>query len=320
MDFYFYFAEMLFFSIAITYAAWTIYSNQYRAFFEFIAACLFGILLEASAIFIIDSYNYSPSFLLQVGNPPQNLPILIGIGWALVVVAAMQTGDKLGYDEKYIPFIDGLLALSIDLSMDTIAIRIDEGFWTWKDLPLESTASLNSFFGVSYGNFIVWLFIVSSFSYVIRYSRKNWLNHNTGYRYLLFVVISPLVGTLMALVPLILIRRSYLVLAKIFSWNTDNILLSIQWYLLIWFIIIISLYLYVAIKYWNPDGLTKSTNILPFIVFFSFHGMFLIYFLLNNLWDVYFLFFMGIALFSLSIFIEIKIIDFQKLKNKFLRS
>jgi hypothetical protein len=56
--------------------------------------------------------------------------------------------------------LDALFALNIDLSMDTIAIRL--GFWNWA-INLHS-----QFFGVPYGNFWAWFWVVFSFSAGLR--------------------------------------------------------------------------------------------------------------------------------------------------------
>jgi hypothetical protein len=54
------------------------------------------------------------------------------------------------------PLLDGLLALNIDLAMDTIAIRL--GMWDWgRGLQFH-------YFGVPFANFWAWFWVVSSFS------------------------------------------------------------------------------------------------------------------------------------------------------------
>ena len=56
--------------------------------------------------------------------------------------------------------LDGLLALSIDLSMDAIAIRL--GMWDWGD------GFDYQYFGVPYNNFWAWFWVVFSFSFSLR--------------------------------------------------------------------------------------------------------------------------------------------------------
>src|SRR6266704_834612 len=54
-----------------------------------------------------------------------------------------------------------LLALTIDLSMDAIAIRL--GFWTWRQA--------GPWFGVPLGNFYAWFIVVFGFSLLLRLGR-----------------------------------------------------------------------------------------------------------------------------------------------------
>jgi uncharacterized membrane protein len=60
------------------------------------------------------------------------------------------------------PVVDAVLALTIDLSMDAIAIRL--GFWTW-DVP-------GAWFGVPLGNFYAWFAVVWGFSLLLRLARQ----------------------------------------------------------------------------------------------------------------------------------------------------
>jgi hypothetical protein len=66
------------------------------------------------------------------------------------------------------PVLDGLLALNIDLALDTVAIRF--GFWDWgQGLKFQ-------FFGVPYANFWAWFWVVFSFSlgYRLLAHREDW--------------------------------------------------------------------------------------------------------------------------------------------------
>lgn len=65
--------------------------------------------------------------------------------------------------------LDGLLALNIDLALDAVAIRL--GFWDWgQGLEFE-------YFGVPYGNFWAWFWVVFSFSFGYRLfaRRADWI-------------------------------------------------------------------------------------------------------------------------------------------------
>ncbi len=69
------------------------------------------------------------------------------------------------------PVLDALLALTIDLSMDAIAIRL--GFWTW--------GAAGPWFGVPLSNFYVWFVVVLGYSLLVRLGRRWWLaGHLSG--------------------------------------------------------------------------------------------------------------------------------------------
>jgi len=142
--------------------------KDYWSILTIISGSLFGITLEFANVFIADSYNYSTEFLIQIGSAPLNIPICIGLSWGLIIWACMNVSNRFKIPIWARVLLDGLLALTIDLSMDTIAIRIEGGLWTWKGIPLEPIPTLNSFFGVNYGNFTGWFYVVVIFSLLLR--------------------------------------------------------------------------------------------------------------------------------------------------------
>jgi hypothetical protein len=129
-------------------------------FLELASAAVFGILLEEGDQLIFQTYHYSPDFLLTIDRAP----IVIGLTWALILAGAMRITDALGVRRRWAPFVDAILALSLDLAFDAIAIRI--GLWTWRDL-----AATDGWFGVPAGNFYAWLWVTFAFSLVTRLLR-----------------------------------------------------------------------------------------------------------------------------------------------------
>lgn len=77
----------------------------------------------------------------------------------------MRITDALGVRRRYAPFVDALLAISLDLAFDAIAIRV--GLWTWIGVDLSQ-----GWFGVPWGNFYAWLFVTMGFSFVTRWFRQ----------------------------------------------------------------------------------------------------------------------------------------------------
>ena len=127
---------------------------------ELVSAAAFGILLEEGDQLIFQTYHYNEAWVLQIDRAP----VVIGLTWALIIAGAMRLTDALGVRRRYAPVVDSLLAVSLDLSFDAIAIRM--GLWTWRDV-----GPTDGWFGVPWGNFYAWLFVTVGFSLVTRWLR-----------------------------------------------------------------------------------------------------------------------------------------------------
>jgi len=119
------------------------------------AGVLFGILLEYGTIQQLQSYSYG-KFLIMLGD----VPLPIGVAWGCIVYSARLFSKGSGLPAWARPLLSALFALNIDLSMDAIAIRL--GFWNWA-IDIHS-----QFFGVPYGNFWAWFWVVFSFTAGLR--------------------------------------------------------------------------------------------------------------------------------------------------------
>lgn len=124
------------------------------------AGLAFGLLLEWATIQQLHAYTYG-RFPLMLGE----VPLAIGVGWSVIIYSAGLFSDALDLKPWMRPLMDGLLALNIDLAMDVIAIRL--GMWNWGIGPTEQ------FFGVVYGNFWAWFWVVFFFSAGFRYLAAN---------------------------------------------------------------------------------------------------------------------------------------------------
>jgi len=155
-------------------------------FLELISAATFGILLEEGDQLVFETYHYSSHWILAIDRAP----VVIGLTWALIIAGAMRLTDALGVRRRYAPFVDAVLAISLDLAFDAIAIRI--GLWTWRDV-----GPTDGWFGVPAGNFYSWLVVILAFS-----SLTRWLRHAaTGRRaleWLQLAVPLPAFGLLLA--------------------------------------------------------------------------------------------------------------------------
>jgi hypothetical protein len=129
-------------------------------FLELVSAAIFGLLLEEGDQLIYGTYHYADEWLLVIDLAP----VGIGLSWALIIAGVMRITDALGVRRRYAPFVDSLLALSLDLAFDAIAIRM--GLWTWRDV-----GASEGWFGVPWGNFYAWLFVTMGFSLLTRWLR-----------------------------------------------------------------------------------------------------------------------------------------------------
>jgi hypothetical protein len=155
-------------------------------FLELISAATFGILLEEGDQLVFETYHYSADWILAIDRAP----VVIGLTWAVIIAGAMRLTDALGVRRRYAPVVDAVLAISLDLAFDAIAIRM--GLWTWRGI-----GATDGWFGVPAGNFYSWLFVTLAFS-----SLTRWLRHAAAGRpaleWLQLAVPLPAFGLLLA--------------------------------------------------------------------------------------------------------------------------
>lgn len=164
-------------------------------FLELISAAAFGVLLEEGDQLIFGTYHYSPDFILTVDRAP----IVIGLTWALVIAGAMRITDALGVRRRYAPVVDAVLAISLDLAFDAVAIRM--GLWTWRNI-----APTDGWFGVPAGNFYAWLFVTFGFSLISRWLRDA-TRQRPSLEWLQLAVPLPAFGLLLAgLMPFVIVK------------------------------------------------------------------------------------------------------------------
>jgi hypothetical protein len=130
-------------------------------FLELVSAASFGILLEEGDQLVFETYHYSSHWILAIDRAP----VVIGLTWALIIAGAMRLTDALGVRRRYAPFVDAVLAISLDLAFDAIAIRM--GLWTWRGI-----GPTDGWFGVPAGNFYSWLVVILAFSSLTRWLRQ----------------------------------------------------------------------------------------------------------------------------------------------------
>jgi len=132
---------------------------------ELLGALVFGLLLEWVNVTFLPGYYYN-RFLVMLGP----IPVSIGAGWAIIIYSAMGTSDAWQLTLWTRPIVDALLALNIDLAMDAVAIRLGDGMWVWgwSDPAMRWS---EEWFGVPFGNFFGWFFVVLLYSGFVRWFR-----------------------------------------------------------------------------------------------------------------------------------------------------
>jgi uncharacterized membrane protein len=136
-----------------------IYQKSRQTVFELLSAFAFGLILEITNIFFSQAYNYSDQFLFRIFD----VPIVVGMGWAIIIYSAMLLSDQYRIPWKIKPFFDAFTVLILDISMDVVAIRL--GFWNWQ-IPFDQ-----EWFGVPFENLFGWMAVAFTFSFVIRFIR-----------------------------------------------------------------------------------------------------------------------------------------------------
>ncbi len=149
-----------------------------------VLGAVFGVLLELATIRQLNSYHYG-----QFGIMLLDVPLCIGVAWSVIIYSAMEFSDSSNLPYWLRPILDGLLALSIDLAFDSVAIRL--GMWDWgRSLEYQ-------YFGVPFANFWAWFWVVTSFSFGYRLlaRRSDWIGNWLSPFLALFIGLAGVLGT-----------------------------------------------------------------------------------------------------------------------------
>jgi hypothetical protein len=128
---------------------------------ELVVAVVYGVVLELLDMRIFRSYHYGPGTWWWIAEVPLYIPLL----WAAIAHSSMALSDRSGLPEPVRPFLDGLLAVLIDLAIDAIAIRV--GLWHW-GIPLD-----DGWFGVPAGNLYAWMWVAFWYGWTTRLLRRR---------------------------------------------------------------------------------------------------------------------------------------------------
>jgi hypothetical protein len=128
---------------------------------DLLVAVLYGWLLETLDMWVFGTYHYEPATWWWIGHVPFYIPLL----WATILHSSMGLSDRTSLPHWARPFLDGLLAVLIDLAIDAIAIRV--GLWRWK-IPLNE-----GWFGVPAGNLCAWMWVAAWYGAFTRFVRQR---------------------------------------------------------------------------------------------------------------------------------------------------
>ena len=147
----------------------------------------YGVTLEVLTIAQFHAYRYG-QFLVMV----HGVPLCIGVDWGVILYTAMSFADGARLPRWAAPALAGLLGLTIDFSMDAVAIRQD--MWHWNIIGL-----MDQWYGVPWANFYAWFIVLCSASALFWLARP--LTMRPGWRGPLALV-GAYVGSLMILAAL----------------------------------------------------------------------------------------------------------------------
>lgn len=136
---------------------------------------VFGLILEYIEVISGMGYTYG-QFMVMFGKAPLNIPLCIGIGWGIIMYTARLFSDSLGLGLWAAAALDTLLAINIDLSMDTVAYRMHMWTWNWAGSHLNPLTA--NWFGIPWGNFFGWIIVVFCYSAFSRLFERSQLRQS----------------------------------------------------------------------------------------------------------------------------------------------
>lgn len=148
------------FALAVGYQAW---KEGARKLTTLLVAMGFGFAIELFFVSVYTGYSYG-DFLVDFPLGEHTVPLWVAAGWGTIIYISMEATDRMGLPWYVAPVVDGLLAVSLDVTLDPVADAL--GWWDW--------SRVGQFFGVPYDNFIGWVLIVASYSFFSRAGFQLW--------------------------------------------------------------------------------------------------------------------------------------------------
>ena len=148
---------LVYFTIAVILL---VKEKSYRSLSTMITGAIFGVVLEFVNVFVTQTYVYSENFIIQVGSSPNNIPLVIGLSWGLLLETSHQISECFDFPIFIRTLFESVFVVTLDLFLDVVAVRLEGGFWIWKNTPLVSTITTSSLFGIPWGNFYGWFCVI----------------------------------------------------------------------------------------------------------------------------------------------------------------
>jgi hypothetical protein len=158
---------------------------------------------------MMNAYHYANFPFMIFGT----VPLMIVVSWGAIIYAVMRTSDHYvvqGTSSDRVlrwylkPINDGLLALTIDLSLDPVAIQL--GYWVWTIHNPQERSWFGSqyleappWFGAPFGNYYGWYAMVFWYSFIVRLGFRLFPPAKYGRK---LNIIIPLCAALVGLPPL----------------------------------------------------------------------------------------------------------------------
>ena len=106
-------------------------------YYWFVITFALTFILEAIGVktgLIFGSYNYGN----VLGPKLLDVPFLIGINWALIILGATIIAASISKNKILLPLITGLLAVTFDLVLEPVAIGLNYWSWAGGDVPIQN--------------------------------------------------------------------------------------------------------------------------------------------------------------------------------------
>lgn len=215
----------------------------------FMPLFVYGWLLEASAIGLFQRYEYGTGFLITLFEAP----LCIAAGWSAITYSGICIGKNLSDNHLNIALFTALWGLSMDFSMDGLAVVF--GYWTW----FAPENVVLPYFDVPVSNFIGWFIILSFYSYF----HLEWQDSLIRKKLFGFDAVLPALPALLISI-FIMIESEY-----------ERAFVTLQWWQML-LIIVLPCILLLTFLIMRKEADIKQQNKIPLFISHGFHGFFLI--------------------------------------------